>query len=105
MAAVSRLHSQATPVIVTYLGENVATNADADETITEYTRLFAALKPFGADAHVSIMLTQFGWDVDQRRALERVRGLARLAAENATILAIDIEASPYVDSTVAAYEQ
>jgi proline dehydrogenase len=105
MAAVKALHAEGTPVIMTYLGENVLTDADADATVAEYVRLFAELKASGADAHVSIKLTQFGWDVDKEKALERVRSLVRLAAANGTILAIDIESSPYADSTVAAYEQ
>jgi proline dehydrogenase len=105
ISAVRRLKAEGTPVIMTYLGENVATDADAEETVAEYERLFAALKREGADAHVSIKLTQFGWDVDKARALDRVRRLAGLAATNNTILAIDIESSPYVDSTVDAYER
>ncbi|MEX2151711.1 MAG: proline dehydrogenase family protein, partial [Gemmatimonadaceae bacterium] len=105
ISAVRRLKAEGTPVIMTYLGENVATDANAEETVAEYERLFAALKWEGADAHVSIKLTQFGWDVDKARALDRVRRLAGLAATNSTILAIDIESSPYVDSTVDAYER
>jgi proline dehydrogenase len=105
MAAVRRLKSEGVPVIITYLGENVSTDAAADETVAEYVRLFAALKEFGAGAHVSIKLTQFGWDVNKERALDRVRHMVRLAAENNTILAIDIESSPYVESTVGGYEQ
>lgn len=105
MAAVRRLKSEGTPVIMTYLGENVTTDATADETVAEYERLFAALKHEGADAHVSIKLTQFGWDVDRKGALDRVRRLVGVAAAHNTVLAIDIESSPYVESTVNAYEQ
>jgi proline dehydrogenase len=102
---VRKLKTENTPVIMTYLGENVNTDALADQTVAEYERLFAALKESGADAHVSIKLTQFGWDVDQGRALERVRRMVKLAATNKTMLAIDMEYSSYVDSTVAAYEE
>lgn len=105
MSAVRRLKAEGTPVIMTYLGENVTTDAEADQTVAEYERLFAALRAEGADAHVSIKLTQFGWDVDRKRALDRVRRMVNLARTNGTDLAIDIESSPYVESTVAAYEQ
>jgi proline dehydrogenase len=105
MAAVRRLKAEGTPVIMTYLGENIETDADAEATVAEYEQLFAALRQEGADAHVSIKLTQFGWDVDKQRALERVRRMAKLATENGTDLPVDIESSPYVESTVAAYEQ
>jgi proline dehydrogenase len=105
MGAVRRLKADGTPVIMTYLGENVTAEAEADQTVAEYERLFAALRAEGADAHVSIKLTQFGWDLDRNRALERVRRMITLARTNGTDLAIDIESSPYVESTVAAYEQ
>ena len=105
MSAVRRLKAEGTPVIMTYLGENVSADAEADQTVAEYERLFAALKSDGADAHVSIKLTQFGWDLDRNRALERVRRMIALARANGTDLAIDIESSPYVQSTVDAYEQ
>lgn len=105
MVAVRRLKAEGTPTIMTYLGENVNSDAAADQTVAEYEKLFAALKADGVDAHVSIKLTQFGWDVDQERALERVRRMIKLASANKTVLAIDMEASSYVDSTVAAYEK
>ena len=105
MSAVRRLKAEGTPVIMTYLGENVTADAEADQTVAEYERLFAALRADGADAHVSIKLTQFGWDLDRNRALERVREMIKLARTNGTDLAIDIESSPYVESTVGAYEQ
>lgn len=103
--AVRALKAEGTPTIITYLGENVASDAAADETVAEYEQLFAALAAESADAHVSIKLTQFGWDLDQRRALDRVKRLAKLAASHATMLAIDMESSAYVESTIAGYEE
>ena len=103
MNAARALEKTGTPVIMTYLGENVVTDAAADQTLKEYHRLFSALNENRWDAHVSIKLTQFGWDVDRDRALDRVRELARSGAR--TTLAIDMEGSPYVDSTVDAYAQ
>jgi proline dehydrogenase len=104
MRAVRLLRAEHTPTIITYLGENVSSDAAADQTVAEYERLLAALAAEGADAHVSIKLTQFGWDIDRGRALERVRSVAATAATTRTILAIDMESSPYVESTVQAYE-
>lgn len=102
--AVHELRAEGTPSIITYLGENSASDADADETVAEYERLLAALVAAGSDAHISIKLTQFGWDLDRRRALDRVRAVAGMAAAARTVLAIDMESSEYVDSTVDAYE-
>lgn len=105
MVAVKALHAEGTPAIITYLGENVATDAAADQTVAEYERLFAAVRGAGVDVHVSIKLTQFGWDVDRTRALDRVRALARMAKAANTMLPIDMEGSPYVESTIEAYER
>lgn len=105
IAAARQLHAEGTGTILTYLGENVSTDAEAEATVIEYEKLFAAIKETGVDAHVSIKLTQFGWDVDRGRALERVRRLARIAAANGTILPVDMEDSSYVESTVEAYTQ
>ena len=105
LRAVRALNAEGTPAVVTYLGENVATDEDASATVAEYDRLFAALQTEGAASHVSIKLTQFGLDVDPTRALARVRRLARTAAANMTILAVDMESSEYVDATIDAYEE
>ena len=102
--AVTALHAEGTPTVITFLGENVTSDAAAAETVAEYERLIAALTALGSDTHVSIKLTQFGWDVDQTRALHRVRKLTRVAEDHQSVLAIDIESSEYVESTVAGYE-
>ncbi|HEX6249971.1 MAG TPA: proline dehydrogenase family protein [Gemmatimonadaceae bacterium] len=104
LRAVRELAAEGTPSIITCLGENSASDTDADETVAEYERLLAALVAHGSDAHISIKLTQFGWDLDRSRALDRVRSVARMAAAARTVLAIDMESSEYVDSTVDVYE-
>lgn len=104
LRAARTLQAEGTPTIITYLGENVASEAAADATVAEYERLLAALAAQGADAHISIKLTQFGWDLDRARALDRVRAVARMAQAGETVLALDMESSAYVDSTVEAYE-
>jgi proline dehydrogenase len=105
LRAVRDLNAAGTPAILTYLGENVAADADATATVEEYDRLFAALRSANAGCHVSIKLTQFGLDLDASRALARVSRLARTAATNGTVLAIDMESSAYVDATIDAYEE
>lgn len=104
LGAARALAANGTPTIITFLGENVANDAAAEQTVAEYERLFAAIATERLDTHVSIKLTQFGWDIDRGRALDRVRRVVALAAQHQTILAIDMESSEYVDSTVDAYE-
>lgn len=104
IAACVTLKAEGTPTILTALGENITTDAAADATVAEYERLFAAVKREKLDTHVSIKLTQFGWDVDRKRAMERVRRMLKLAETNGTVMPIDIEYSTYVDSTIECYE-
>lgn len=100
--AAGELYAEGTPAILTYLGENVSSEREADETLREYERLLA-IPDIGARAHVSVKLTQFGWDLDRASALNRVRTVAEAAKEAGTVLAIDMESSEYVESTVEAY--
>ena len=104
LRAVDELERQNTPSIVTYLGENVTSDAAADLTVAEYERLIAALSGRGAHSPVSIKLTQFGWDLDRASALDRVRSVARMASAAGMTLAIDMESSSYVESTIDGYE-
>jgi proline dehydrogenase len=117
--AVRALDAEGMPSILTYLGENVSSETEAEGSLTHYVQVMSALSADqlvlksnsrasgDADprAHISIKLTQFGWDLDRAHALERVRRLARLAVQDGTILAIDMESSAYTASTVDAYAQ
>lgn len=105
VSAARTLAAQGVPSIVTHLGENVASDAAADQTVAEYERLIAALASVMPRADVSIKLTQFGWDLDRARALQRVRTVTQAAAAHGMTMAIDMESSPYVESTIAAYEE
>lgn len=105
LAASRALQAAGTPVIITYLGENVTSDTAADETLAEYQRLVTALAPMRDGAHVSIKLTQFGWDVHKGRALDRLRMLREIVAGNGSVLAIDMESSAYTESTIDAYEE
>jgi proline dehydrogenase len=104
MPAVRALRGDKTPSIITYLGENVDSDSAADQTVAEYERLVSTIAAARENAHISIKLTQFGWDIDPTRALERARSVAGMAAAAGSVFAIDMESSPYVDATVDAYE-
>lgn len=104
MPAARALREEKSPSVITYLGENVDSDSAADHTVAEYERLISALSAAGENAHISIKLTQFGWDLDQARALDRVRSVAGMAAAAGSVFAIDMESSPYVESSVEAYE-
>lgn len=102
--AVRQLGAQGTPTVITYLGENVTTDTAADYTLDEYLRVLDRLHAERGDAHLSVKLTQLGWDVDASRAMRRTRTFAHAIAAHGSRLIIDMESSPYVDATLQAYE-
>lgn len=96
---------QGISTLFTRLGENLDALADADAVAEHYQGLIDAIAERGLDGHVSIKLTQLGLDLDVERAFEHTRALADHAVGRGGMLWIDMESSPYVETTVALYER
>lgn len=95
--------------ILDYLGENVASDAQADAALAAYLDSLTAIgatagAPARLDAHISVKLTQLGLDQSFEGALARMRRLCAAATAAGTRVAIDMEAHQYTDRTVAAYK-
>jgi proline dehydrogenase len=91
--------------IFTRLGENVTTEAEADAVADHYLELIDAIAARGLDGEASVKLTQLGFERDEGRTLGHLRRLAERAAANDRTVWIDMEASGYVDGTLAIYER
>jgi proline dehydrogenase len=89
----------------TRLGENVTSLEEADAVAEHYLQLLDDIKARGLDGEVSLKPTQLGFDLDAERTLAHAMRLAERAAENNTILWIDMEGSAYVEATVSLYER
>lgn len=100
LEAAGRLRADGITTILTHLGENL-THAEEAEAVTQhYLALLDRIKPSGLDAQISIKPTQLGLDLDRglcRRNLDR---LIDHAAAAGNFVWIDMESSPYVDSTL-----
>lgn len=83
-----------------YLGENVASTADAQKARDAYLEVFEAIATQKLNANVSCKLTQLGLDV----SVEFCEGLALSIAERAAaydnFLRVDMESSVYTQRTV-----
>ncbi len=99
--ALAREESVAT--IFTRLGENVAEMAEADAVAAHYLEAYDAIGQRHLDTQISIKLTQLGLDIDSRRCRDHVRALAAHAAQQGSILWIDMEQHTYVDATLELY--
>ena len=89
----------------TRLGENLVRIEDADEVAEHYAGLIDTIASRGIDGEVSVKLTQLGFDLDEERTFAHVSRLAGRAAAAGQTLWIDMEASSYVERTVAFYER
>ena len=92
-------------IILTRLGENVATIEEADEETEHYLDLLDRVAAAGIDAEISVKLTHLGLDLGVAVAYENLGRLTRRAAELGNYVWVDMEASPYVDSTLEIYEK
>ncbi len=98
--AARRLQQQGAGAILTRLGENVVTAAEAEAVTAHYLELLDRLTAGGIDARVSVKPTQLGLDLDAglcRSNLERLVGRAEACGN---FVWIDMESSAYVDPTL-----
>jgi proline dehydrogenase len=86
--------------VLTRLGENLTELRAADDVFDHYASLIQMISARGADAQISVKLTQLGLDISESAALEHVRKLATLAAPAGNVVWIDMEDSSYVDRTL-----
>jgi len=103
LAAARDLNAEGIGAILDYLGENVATEEQADAATAAYLASLEAIAARGTDTHVSVKLTQLGLDSSFEGALGRLRQIGAAAARVGTRVAIDMEAHPYTDRTIEAY--
>jgi proline dehydrogenase len=85
-----------------YLGESVATLAEADAATREYLRIIDAVVASGIIRNLSLKLTQLGLDVDRATAVDNLRRI--LDRADGFFVRIDMENSPYTDVTLDIFE-
>lgn len=97
-----RLRDAGIPTLVTCLGENVTTAAEAAAVVDEYARLAEAIRAAGLDMELSVKLTHLGLDQGVKVAADN---LARLADAADGVVWVDMEASAYVDRTLDCWRE
>ncbi len=105
LAAAERLRDAGLPTIVTHLGENVASRADAERAAGEYFAALEKIAGSGLATEISVKLTHLGLDLGTGVAAAQLDGLAARARELDSLVWIDMEDSTYVDRTLDIYEE
>lgn len=103
LGAARGLHEGGVGVVLTQLGENVASEADAKAVERHYEIVFDAIGDAGLDAEVSVKPTQLGMDVGPGIAEAAVLRLAERSAAMGRVLWVDMEGSAYTDRTIELY--
>jgi proline dehydrogenase len=105
LAAGRAFQDQGIGIILTRLGEDVSTAAEADAVAAHYEQVIERLAADGIDGYISFKLTQLGLEQDPERAYQRCDRLAQRAAAHGSMVVIDMEASRLVDATFGLYER
>jgi proline dehydrogenase len=89
--------------MLTHLGENLATAAEAEAVTAHYLALLDSIAASGIDAQISVKPTQLGLDIDRGLCESNLRQIVERVERLGSFVWIDMESSPYVDPTLALY--
>lgn len=102
---IARVNAQGMAGAVTYLGENVTTEAQAGRATQTYLDLLDAIAARGLRALPSLKLTHLGLDLAAEACRANVTEVAERCAATGTRLWIDMESSAYTDRTLAFHQR
>jgi proline dehydrogenase len=102
LAAARSLEDQGLGTVLTHLGENVSTEAEAESVTRHYIEALAQVRAAGLRSELSVKLTHLGLDLGHELCRSKVEKILQ-AAGNDSFVWIDMESSSYVDATLDVY--
>ena len=105
LEAATRFAAARIGTVLTQLGENVSSVAEAGAVRDHYLGALQHVEQGRLPTHLSVKLTHLGLDVDRGACEQALRALATRAARARTVLWIDMEDSRYTDSTLELYRR
>jgi proline dehydrogenase len=87
-----------------YLGESVASIAEADAATRAYLAMLDKIAAAGAERNVSLKLTQLGLTVDRATCVDNLRRILEAGAALQFFVRIDMENSPFTAVTLDVFE-
>src|SRR5216683_1080951 len=100
IAAARVCNDRGMSVSLDYLGENVATTADAQRARDAYLEVFDRIAAEKLEANVSCKLTQLGLDLSAEFCEGQLLSIVERAASYNNFLRVDMEGSLYTERTV-----
>lgn len=104
LEVVRALNAKGFAVTLDFLGENTTNLREAQSAQQAYIRLLDFIAGNKLQADISVKLTQLGLDLGPDVALNHLSLIVQHAYEHHNEVEIDMEASPYVEDTLAIYE-
>lgn len=99
--AVRGLDQRGLKATLDFLGEETTSKEQASAAAAEYVRLLEGIHQAGfEDCNVSLKLTQLGLNLDPSLAKENLVRVLKKAAEFDNFVRLDMEGSPYTQSTL-----
>ena len=87
-----------------YLGESVASIAEADAATRAYLALIDRIVDAGIGRNLSLKLTQLGLTIDRATCVDNLRRILDAAAPHEFFIRIDMENSPFTQTTLDIFE-
>ncbi len=102
LAAARNLEDQGLGTVLTHLGENVSTEAEAESVTRHYLEALAQVRAAGLRSELSVKLTHLGLDLGHELCRSKVEKILQAAGQDSFVW-IDMESSSYVDATLDVY--
>ena len=89
--------------ILTHLGENLASVAEAGAVTDHYVEVLDRIAAEGLEAQVAVKPTQLGFDYQPALCRQNLERLIAAAEHRNNFIWLDMESSPYVEPTLALF--
>ena len=91
-------------VTLDFLGESVASIAEADAATRAYLAVVDTIAASGVERNISLKLTQLGLTIDRATCVDNLRRILDVARTKDFFVRIDMENSPFTEVTIGVFE-
>ena len=102
--AIRELNERGINVTLDHLGEHTSSMDEAAQSTDDILAVLDEIDRAGVRANISIKLTQIGMGLDESVCRDNLRRILQRAKEHRNFVRIDIEDTPYTDTTLATHQ-
>lgn len=102
--AARQIQANGLQVTLDYLGESVASIAEADAATRAYLAVVDTIAASGIERNISLKLTQLGLTIDRATCVDNLRRILDATASKDFFVRVDMENSPYTAVTLDVFE-